>query len=401
MSATDARAAAAPGGPAAGPATARPRAGKASDRSAPEGNPSSDRRPARMAALRNDLAHAGLDALLVTHVPNVRYLTGFSGSSALLVVSREDAVLITDFRYRTQARDEVAGVADVEIEGMSLWSRLWNVLPRLGGVTTLGFDSAHLTHADFQRLVDGGARWQWRPMSGIVEALRQQKDPGELARIRTAVEIAESALAATVPQIRAGMTEFEVGAVLEAALRSRGSEAYPFETIVASGERSALPHARCSARTLRSGEFVLIDFGAVSGGYCSDVTRTFVLGRATDAHREVYDVVREANATATSGVVAGMRGSDADALARDYIERCGFGDEFGHSLGHGIGLEVHEAPRLAKPADAPVPPHAVVTVEPGVYREGFGGVRIEDDVYLAPGRTTVLTSFPRELMEIG
>lgn len=360
-----------------------------------------DGRPARMAALRASLADAGLDALLVTHGPNTRYLTGFSGSSALLVVSREDAVLITDFRYRTQARNEVAGIADVEIEGMSLWSRLWNTLPRLAGVTAIGFDSAHLTHADFQRLVEGGARWQWRPTSGIVEALRQRKDAGELARIRTAVEIAESALAATVPQIRAGMTEFEVGALLEGALRSRGSEAYPFETIVASGERSALPHARCSGRTLQSGEFVLIDFGAVSGGYCSDITRTFVLGRATAAHREVYDVVREANATATGAVMAGMRGSEADALARDYIERRGFGAEFGHSLGHGIGLEVHETPRLGKPADAPLPPHAVVTVEPGVYREGFGGVRIEDDVYLDPGRTTILTSFPRELMEIG
>lgn len=360
-----------------------------------------DRRPARMAALRADLAAAGLDALLVTHGPNTRYLTGFSGSSALLIVTRGDAVLITDFRYRTQARAEVAGVADVEIEGMSLWSRLWNTLPRLAGVATLGFDSAHLTHAEYQRIVEAGARWQWRPTSGMVEALRQRKDAGEVARIRTAVEIAESALAATVPQIGAGMTEFEVGAVLEGALRSRGSEAYPFETIVASGERSALPHARCSARTLRSGEFVIIDFGAVSGGYCSDVTRTFVVGRATEAHRELYDAVREANATAAGGVVAGMRGSDADALARDYLDRRGFGAEFGHSLGHGIGLEVHETPRLAKPADAPLPPHSVVTVEPGVYREGFGGVRIEDDVYLDPGRTTILTSFPRDLMELG
>lgn len=376
-------------------APAKPAAGARADAAA------ADRRPARMAALRADLAAAGLDALLVTHGPNTRYLTGFSGSSALLLVSRDDAVLITDFRYRTQARDEVAGVADVEIEGMSLWSRLWNTLPRLAGITTLGFDSAHLTHAEYQRIVEAGARWQWRPTSGIVEALRQRKDPGEVARIRTAVEIAEAALAATVPQIRAGMTEFEVGALLEGGLRSRGSEAYPFETIVASGERSALPHARCSGRTLRPGEFVIIDFGAVSGGYCSDVTRTFVIGRASDAHREVYDAVREANATAASGVVAGMRGSDADALARDYLERRGFGAEFGHSLGHGIGLEVHETPRLAKPADAPLPPHAVVTVEPGVYREGFGGVRIEDDVYLDPNRTTILTGFSRDLMELG
>ncbi|MCC7193935.1 MAG: aminopeptidase P family protein [Gemmatimonadaceae bacterium] len=360
-----------------------------------------DRRSARLSALRSELTSAGLDALLVTHAPNVQYLTGFSGSSGLLLVAHDAAFLVTDFRYRTQAREQVSGVAEVQIGETSLWSRLWTTLPRLAAVRTVGFDSANVSHADYQRFAEAGAPWRWQSTSGLVESLRQRKDAGEVAHIRTAIAIAESALHATVPAIRAGMTEFEVAAILECALRQRGSEAHPFEAIVASGERSALPHARSSARRLRPGEFLVLDFGATSGGYCADITRTFVVGKATQSHHDTYDVVREANATACLGVVAGMRGCDADAIAREHIAGCGLGAEFGHSLGHGIGIEVHEKPLLARTADAPLPVDSVVTIEPGVYREGWGGVRIEDDVHLGLGRTEVLTVFPRELIEVG
>jgi Xaa-Pro aminopeptidase len=353
----------------------------------------------RLTALRAELASAGLDALLVSAGANTRYLTGFTGSSSLLVVTLDEAVLITDFRYRVQSRAEVGDTATVEIEGTSFWSRLWTVLPRLNA-TQVGFESPHLTHTDYQRLVDSGARWHWRPTTGLVEGLRQRKDAGELACIRRAVSIAETALEFLVPEIKAGMSEFAVGARLERSLRELGSEAHPFETIVASGERSALPHARCSSRELRAGDFVIIDFGATSSGYCSDITRTFTIGRASGEQREIYDIVREANASASAAVRAGMRGRDADAVARDYIERRGFGSEFGHSLGHGIGLEVHEGPRLAKTADAALPVGAVVTIEPGIYREGWGGVRIEDDVFLGPDGPEVLTSFPRDLTEL-
>jgi Xaa-Pro aminopeptidase len=354
----------------------------------------------RLSALRAELASAGLDALLVSSAPNTRYLTNFSGSSALLVVSLTEAVLITDFRYRAQSRAEVGDLAQVEIEGTSLWARLWSVLPRMAGVTQIGFESTYMTHADYQRLVDSGARWHWRPTTGLVEGLRQKKDAGELEQIRKAVSIAETALEFLIPEIKAGMTELAVGARLERSLRELGSEAHPFETIVASGERSALPHARCSTRELRRGDFVIIDFGATSGGYRSDITRTVCIGSASGEQREIYDIVREANASASAAVRAGMRGRDADAVARDYIERRGFGPEFGHSLGHGIGLEVHEGPRLAKTADAALPVGAVVTIEPGIYREGWGGVRIEDDVFLGPNGPEILTSFPRDLKEL-
>ncbi len=360
-------------------------------------------RERRLAALRTAIATAQLDALLVSSLPNIRYLSGFSGSSALMVVTAREALLVTDFRYSIQANVEAGGVARVVIEPTSLWARLWAELPMMRDVESVAFESAHMTHADFQRLVEppqGGARWQWRPSVNLVEQLRERKDEGEMAHIREAVRIAERALERTVARVKAGMSELTICGLLEGQLRSYGSESHPFETIVASGERAALPHARSSSRVVAPGDLLLIDFGAVSNGYCSDITRTFVLGKASSEQREVHDVVREANATASGGVRAGMRGKDADALARGYIERRGWGEEFGHSLGHGIGLEVHEAPRLSKAADSPLPMGAVVTIEPGIYRPGWGGVRIEDDVLLTPDGPEILTTFPRELIEL-
>ena len=361
---------------------------------------SADQRPARLAALRDALQKAHLDGLLLTGLANIRYLTGFSGTSALAFVTHRELVFLTDFRYETQVEEEVGGFGQLHVESQSLWTGLWAALPQLANVEIVGFESAHLEHRDFQRLLEGGARWQWRPTSDLVETLRERKDAGELAMIQRAADVACAALEKTVPQLHGGMTELQVAGVLERELREAGSEGFPFPTIVASGERSALPHACSSSRSLRSGDFLLLDFGAEVAGYCSDVTRTFVVGKATDEQRAVHDVVRSANRVAASAVRAGMRGRDADGLARDYIERCGYGALFGHSLGHGIGLEVHEAPRLAKTAEAVLPPDSVVTIEPGIYRPGWGGVRVEDDVHLGSAGPHLLTRFPRELLEL-
>ena len=365
---------------------------------------STDPRERRIAALRVALVSSQLDALVVTCLPNVRYLSGFSGSAAILVVTAVDLVLLTDFRYSVQVRDEVGALARAIIEPTSLWARLVTVLSQLRGLHHVGFESAYVSHADYQRLLDDhheSPAWQWRPTTNLVEAQRSAKDDGEVEAIRDAVRIAEHALERTVTQVRAGMREEEICGLLEGHLRAGGSESHPFETIVATGVRSALPHAHCSSRRVSSGEWLLIDFGAVSRGYCSDITRTFVVGRATDEQRALYSVVRESNETASGGIRAGMRGKDADALARGYIERHGWGEEFGHSLGHGIGLEVHEAPRLSRSNDAPLPERAVVTVEPGIYRPGWGGVRLEDDVLLTAAGPEVLTTFSRDLIELG
>jgi len=361
---------------------------------------SHDVRSQRLAAVRDALARADLDGLVVSSLPNIRYLTGFSGSNALVLVTARDAVLLTDFRYEAQVEDEVLPSVTVRIESSSLWTGLWSVIGASAGVERLGFESAHLLHRDFQRLLEQGGRWQWRPTLDVVEALRTCKDPDEVANIERAIAIAETALTATLPLIRAGLTETQVAGVLERALRDAGSEGYPFASIVASGPRSSLPHARAGDRVLTTGDFVLLDFGAIWNGYCSDITRTVVLGSASEEQRAVYDVVFEANRRASGALRVGLQGMAADAVAREYIDARGYGEEFGHSLGHGIGLEIHEAPRLAKTAEAPLLSGAVVTVEPGIYRPGWGGVRIEDDVLLTDAGPRILTSFPRELHEL-
>ena len=322
----------------------------------------SDARSRRLAALADGLTAAHVDGLLVTSLPNIRYLTGFSGSSALLFVTPRDIVLITDFRYQTQIAEEVGELARIIIEPQSLWSGLWQQLAQLPYVEVAGFESAHLLHRDFQRLLEAGARCQWRPTVDLVETLRERKDDQEVALIEHANSIATRALERTLPQVRAGMTELEIAGVLEKALRDEGSEGFPFPSIVASGPRSALPHARSTDRRVAAGEFLLLDFGAETGGYCADVTRTFVVGHAAPEQREIYEVVRTANESASRQVRAGMSGRDADAIARDYIEQRGFGELFGHSLGHGLGLEVHEAPRLARTADGALAEGAVVHV---------------------------------------
>ena len=362
----------------------------------------SDRRPERLALLRQRLAEEDLDALLVSHSPNIRYLTGFSGSSGLALVTPGAVVLVTDFRYQTQAADEVGALARIEIDSASLFERLFAVLPDYPAVGVVGFEAHMLAFRDGARLNDGTRPWRFRPTSDLVEGLRVVKAPEEVAAIRAAGRIATDALGRAIVHVRAGLTEYEVAGLLEGELRRGGSEAYPFATIIASGPRAALPHARTSGRAVVAGEWLLMDFGAQADGYCADVTRTFLVGAAPDRRQsEIYEVVRDAQAAALAGLRVGLTGRAADALARDRIAAAGFAEEFGHSLGHGVGLEVHEAPRLSKAAEQPLPAGAVVTVEPGVYLPGWGGVRIEDDVLLGDEGATLLTEFPRELVVLG
>jgi Xaa-Pro aminopeptidase len=358
-----------------------------------------DRRAERQAALRVALEDEGLDALLVTHLPNIRYLTGFSGSAALLLVRSDGTVLITDFRYAVQAPQEAGDAARVEIDQKSVWDRLGKVLTA-GPVGTMGIEAQALTVRDAER-VAGLTRARLVPATDLVERLRAVKSPEEIAAVRAAAALAQDALAELLPAVRAGQTELEIGATLEAALRRRGSEWHPFPTIVASGPRAALPHARTSARAIEAGDWLLLDFGAQVGGYCADLTRTMVVGgRADERQRTVYELVQSAQRRALEHLRAGMTGREGDALAREVIAARGFGDAFGHSLGHGLGLEVHEAPRLAPTAETPLPLHAVVTVEPGIYLPGWGGVRLEDDVHLGPDGAELLSDGRTDLLEL-
>ncbi|HET9274897.1 MAG TPA: Xaa-Pro peptidase family protein [Gemmatimonadales bacterium] len=352
----------------------------------------------RQIRLRQELDGRELDAMLFTAGANLRYLTGFSGTAGLLLAGTARAVLVTDFRYAAQAAAEVDGVADVEVVSADLWDRLRKVLAGRGRLR-LGFDREATSVRDAERLASLPGV-ETRPTSGIVEGLRAVKDADEVAAIEAAIGVAQAALAEVLPTILPGQSETEVAARLEHALRIRGSEWHPFPTIVASGPRSALPHARASTRTIARGEWLLIDFGAAVRGYCADLTRTVVVGPADTRQREIYGIVEQAQRAARGSVRAGMSGREADALARDPIAAAGYGAAFGHSLGHGIGLEVHEAPRLARTAEEALPAGAVVTVEPGIYLEGWGGVRLEDDVHLPDAGPRCLSDGRVDLLEL-
>ena len=352
----------------------------------------------RQLALRGALAKLGLEAMVVAGTANIRYLTGFSGTSALLLVTADRAVLVTDFRYAAQAPAEVGNTTDVRVERVSVWDGLRGVIAT-DRVTRAAIDRGRTTLADFDQLKSAGA--ELVPVTGVVEQLRITKDESEVAAIREAARLATEALAAIQPEIRAGRTELEIAAGLEAELRRRGSEWHPFPSIVASGPRSALPHAQSTQRTVRAGDFLVLDFGAQVSGYCSDITRTFVVGaRADERQRSTYEVVQMAQIRAREGLRAGLSGREADSLARDPIARAGMGEAFGHSLGHGLGLEVHEAPRLSRTSETVLPAGAVVTVEPGVYFEGWGGVRIEDDVVLLEDGAICLSDGKTDLVEL-
>jgi Xaa-Pro aminopeptidase len=359
-----------------------------------------DRRGSRQAALAERLALAGLDGLLVQSLANIRYLTGFSGSAGLLLCRPGEAVLVTDFRYASQAPTEAGAAARIEIDEVNVWDRLRRVIGAQSDLT-LGFEAHVATVRDAERL-DGMSGVRWQPTSEEVERLREVKDPGEVEAIRAAATLAQDALRTTLDGVGAGQQEREVAARLEEALRRQGSEWHPFPTIVASGPRAALPHARTSSRRVEPGDFLLLDFGAQVDGYCADLTRTVVVGAGPgDRHRQVYDAVAAAQRRALEGLRAGLTGREADALAREVIAGRGFGAAFGHSLGHGLGLEVHEAPRLAPTADGVLPAGAVVTVEPGIYLEGWGGVRLEDDVLLTGDGAQVLSDNRVELLQVG
>ncbi|MGB7211231.1 MAG: Xaa-Pro peptidase family protein [Gemmatimonadales bacterium] len=353
-----------------------------------------DLRGSRQQALLQALEAEGLTALVVQHPPNIRYLCGFTGSAGLLVIRHGGAVLVTDFRYAEQAPDEVGASAQVDIEPVNLWDRVRKVL---ASADTVGFEAHVATVREAGRMGEGR---RLTPTEGLVERLRVRKSPVEVEAIRAAASLAQDALAEVLPGVHPGETELAVAARLESALRVRGSEWHPFPTIVASGPRAALPHARSTGRTLGAGELLLIDFGAQLDGYCSDLTRTVVLGKADGRQREVYAVVEAAQRRALEGVRAGMTGREADALAREVIGQRGYGEAFGHSLGHGLGLEVHEAPRLSPTAEGVLPVGAVVTIEPGIYLPGWGGVRLEDDVWLAPDGPHCLSDGRTALIEV-
>jgi Xaa-Pro aminopeptidase len=357
----------------------------------------------RIGRLRASFTGAGIDALLVTRLTNVRYLTGFTGSAGLLLVLADGAVFVTDGRYAEQSVEQLgaAGVdARVEIGTTGALQR-----DALAGAVTaaevahLGLEADGVTWAQQRQYA---TEWfpgtEFVPTSELVEDLRIVKEPGEVARIRAACAIADEALAELLPTLVDRPTERDFALALEFAMRRRGASAVSFDPIVASGPNGAKPHARPSDRCIEPGELVVIDFGCIVDGYCSDMTRTVSVGDPGPDARRVWDTVLESQAAGRAAVAVGVACAEVDRASRDVIVSAGWGDAFVHGTGHGVGLDIHEAPRVASTAGGTLAPGHVVTVEPGVYLPGVGGVRIEDTLVVTPSGSVALTEFPKELI---
>ena len=351
---------------------------------------------ARADRLIEKLADAGVDLVLVTDLINVRYLTGYTGSNGLALIGPDTRVFITDFRYVEQAAEQVDSSFDRRRAPQDLLEAIGQALP--GGGLRLGFEEAHLSvreHARLGELVP--ERVELVGVQGVVEGLRAVKEPGEVAAIRAATALADEAFEHLVAGGLVGRTERELAVELEFDMRRRGAERPSFEPIVAAGPHGALPHASPRDVVVRSGDMVVIDWGAQLEGYCSDCTRTVAAGAGTEHGAEIYRLVLDAQLGALDAVAPGAGGREVDAVARQIIEAAGHGEHFGHGLGHGVGLDIHEAPRLAQRSESVLEAGNVVTVEPGVYLPGDLGVRIEDLVVVTDSGREILTSLSKEL----
>ncbi|HEY1360391.1 MAG TPA: Xaa-Pro peptidase family protein [Thermoleophilaceae bacterium] len=349
---------------------------------------------ARADRLLDLIGERELDCLLVTNLVNVRYLTGFTGTNGACLVTPEDRLFVTDFRYVEQAQEEVSGFELVKGE-RDLLAQLAKLLSGRAG-----FDDAHVTVRVHHKLSEStGEGVELVEAAGLVERLREVKDDGELRAIAAASELADEVYELLRERGSRGRTERELARELEQELRERGAEP-SFPTIVASGEHGALPHAVPRDVAVEEGALMIVDMGALLDGYCSDCTRTFAIGEVGERAREVYDIVLGAQEASLEATRAGAACPEVDAVARDRIEAAGYGENFGHGLGHGVGLEVHEGPRLAKSAEGELRAGSVVTVEPGIYLPGELGVRIEDLVVVGDEGPDILSGFPKDLIRL-
>ncbi len=335
------------------------------------------------------------DALIISNFRNRRYISGFSGSAGLLLLLPDKVVLLTDFRYVEQAKQEAPGCEIVQ-HGSRIYEDAANFLARC---SSIAYEENYVTVETFKKLQTSIPDKEWLPTN--LDLLRTVKDQEELSLLKNAVDIADRAFARLLPELRTGMAEIEAAALLEFYLRQEGASGTSFPTIVASGERSSLPHGQPTDKVFAAGDFVTFDFGAVYKGYCSDITRTVVIGKASEEQKKVYGIVLAAQLKALAALKPGITGKEGDAAARDVITAAGYGQYFGHGTGHSVGLAIHEEPRLSPSCAALLEPGMVVTVEPGIYIPGWGGVRIEDMVAVTGDGVRILTATPKQLLELG
>lgn len=350
----------------------------------------------RVERMRASMLALNLDACVVSRPENIRYLSGFTGGEGILFIRPGKAYLLTDFRYIEQAKAEAPDFEIVQIK-----ENRYAPLKDVGGERgQIGFEGDFLTYTEYEKLQQALPEATFRSVSETVTSLRGVKDAGEIALIRQAVKAADDAFDVLLQERLVGQTEEEIFLALEFAMRKAGASGRSFDFIVASGWRGALPHGTASSKVVERGEFLTLDFGGVVHGYCSDITRTVAIGEPDEKQREIYDIVLAAQKEGVRAVKPGLTGKEVDAVARKVIETHGYGEYFGHGLGHSVGLAIHEGPNLSVREERILEPGMVLTVEPGIYIPNWGGVRIEDMVLVTETGCEVLTQSPKDLIII-
>jgi Xaa-Pro aminopeptidase len=358
---------------------------------------------ARQTKLAASMRKSGLDALLVTHLPNIRYLCGFTGTAGALLLQAgtrsPKAIFYTDGRYTQQAHEEVQGARVVIGKGAAFAEACAGA--QKGKISVLGFEAQHLSFSDYKQLAESvRGRARVKPAIGLIEGLRAIKDAEEVSQIRASVLLAASLFQTAISVIKPGVVESLIAGELELQARRAGAEGMSFDTIVAAGARSALPHGRASSQTVPGEGFIILDYGVILAGYCSDMTRTVHVGPVSRMRRRMYNAVRDAQLASIKAVGPGVETGEVDRAGRDILKKAGFDAYFTHSTGHGVGIEVHEPPRVAKGQTQKLEPGMVVTIEPGIYIPEEGGVRIEDMVLVTETGHEVLTPTTKDLITL-
>ncbi|PAB60953.1 M24 family metallopeptidase [Anaeromicrobium sediminis] len=353
----------------------------------------------RINNLKNLFNESNLEAALIYKPENRRYFSGFTGTSGYVLITKDKNYFLTDFRYVEQAKNQCRAYDILKFDNNSKGNSLYDIIEKLN-VRKIGFESEFITLKEYETLKNKISNTDFIPIDDEIKDLRKIKDSIEVEYIRKAASIADEAFAHICSFIKPGITERDIAIELEFFMKKRGATELSFDSIVASGKRSALPHGVYTDKIIENGDFITLDFGCVYEGYCSDMTRTIVVGKANEKQKEIYNIVLEAQKRALENIRPNVECSKIDKIARDYISEKGYGEYFGHGLGHGVGMEVHESPRLSPVSSDILKPNMVVTDEPGIYVPQFGGVRIEDLVVVTNEGHEVLSKSPKELIEL-